>query len=203
MDLTQRQERVLACVVAGYSKTGEPVGSKAVSEELGVSSATVRNEMAGLIELGLLEQPHTSAGRVPSQRGYREYIDRLMPPKPLEEREKRAFDSMLLGSAHDPEGLLLRAAQLLAGASQCMAAATTPNGAGTVIKAVQFVQTARRRAMLLLLSSAGSMKTKVFRCDFDLTPELTRQFFRVFNERVTGKRAEDITPAFAQSMAAS
>ena len=55
MDLTQRQERVLACVVAGYSKTGEPVGSKAVSEELGVSSATVRNEMAGLIELGLLE----------------------------------------------------------------------------------------------------------------------------------------------------
>ncbi len=203
MVLTQRQERVLACVVAGYSKTGEPVGSKAVSEELGVSSATVRNEMAGLIELGLLEQPHTSAGRVPSQRGYREYIDRLMPPKPLEEREKRIFDSMLLGSAHDPEGLLLRAAQLLAGASQCMAAATTPNGAGTVIKAVQFVQTARRRAMLLLLSSAGSMKTKVFRCDFDLTPELTRLFFRVFNERVTGKRAEDITPAFAQSMAAS
>ncbi len=203
MELTQRQERVLSCVVAGYSRTGEPVGSKAVAEELGVSSATVRNEMAWLIERGLLEQPHTSAGRVPSQRGYREYIDRLMTVRPLDEGEKRTLDSMLLGSAYDPEALLLRAAQLLAGTARCLAAATTPSGAGAVVKAVQFVQTARRTAMLLLLSSAGTMKTRIFRCDFDLTPELTRLFFRVFNEKVTGKMVADITPAFAQSMAAS
>jgi len=203
MELTQRQERVLSCVVAGYSRTGEPVGSKAVAEELGVSSATVRNEMAWLIERGLLAQPHTSAGRVPTQRGYREYIDRLMTVRPLEEEEKRTLDSMLLGSAYDPESLLLRAAQLLAGAARCTAAATTPSGADAVVKAVQFVQTARRTAMLILLSSAGTMKTRVFRCDFDLTPELTRLYFRVFNEKVTGKDVADITPAFAQSMAVS
>ena len=161
MDLTQRQERVLSCVVAGYSRTGEPVGSKAVAQELGVSSATVRNEMAGLIELGLLEQPHTSAGRVPSQRGYREYVDRLMPPWPLEEGEKREMDSALLGSAYDQE------------------------------------------ALLILLSSAGTMKTRVFRCDFDLTPELIQLYFRVFNQRVAGREVAGITPAFAQSMAAS
>lgn len=203
MDLTQRQERVLACVVAGYSRTGEPVGSKAVAEELGVSSATVRNEMAWLIEKGLLEQPHTSAGRVPSQRGYREYIDRLMTVRPLGEEEKRTLDSLLLGSAYDAESLLLRAAQLAAGAARCAAAATTPSGAEAVVKAVQFVQTARRTAMLILLSSAGTMKTRVFRCDFDLTPDLTRLFFRVFNQRVTGMAVADITPAFAQSVAAS
>ncbi len=203
MELTQRQERVLSCVVAGYSRTGEPVGSKAVAEELGVSSATVRNEMAWLIERGLLEQPHTSAGRVPSHRGYREYIDRLMPRLPLGEEEKRTLDSLLFASAYDPESLLLRAAQLLAGAARCAAAATTPIGAGAVVKAVQFVQTARRTAMLILLSSAGTMKTRVFRCDFDLTPELTRLFFRVFNERAAGKSVSDITPAFAQSVAAS
>lgn len=203
MELSPRQDRVLASVVAGYSRTGEPVGSKAVAEELGVSSATVRNEMAGLIGLGLLEQPHTSAGRVPSQRGYREYIDRLMPPQPLEESEKRALDSLLAGSAYDPETLLSRGAQLLAGATRCAAAATTPSGARASVKAVQFVQTARRTAMLILLSSAGTMKTRVFRCGFDLTPELTRLYFRVFNEKVTGRGVADITPGFAQSMAAS
>lgn len=203
MDLTQRQERVLSCVVAGYSRTGEPVGSKAVAQELGVSSATVRNEMAGLIELGLLEQPHTSAGRVPSQRGYREYVDRLMPPWPLEEGEKREMDSALLGSAYDQEALLLGAAQLLAESTRCAAVATTPSGAQAVVKAVQFVQTARRTAMLILLSSAGTMKTRVFRCDFDLTPELIQLYFRVFNQRVAGREVAGITPAFAQSMAAS
>lgn len=203
MELSQRQERVLSCVVAGYSRTGEPVGSKAVAQEMGVSSATVRNEMAELIELGLLEQPHTSAGRVPSLRGYREYLDRLMQPQPLEEREKAAFDSALLGSAYDPESLLLKAAQLLAGATRYGAIATTPGGADAVVKAVQFVQTGRRAAMLVLLSSAGTMETKVFRCDFDLTPELTRLFFRVFNERAAGKKVSELTPAFAQTMAAS
>ncbi len=88
MDLTPRKERILSSVVAGYVKSGEPVGSKAVAEEVGVSSATVRNEMADLIELGLLEQPHTSAGRIPSQKGYREYVDRLM--KVPELREERS-----------------------------------------------------------------------------------------------------------------
>lgn len=78
MELTPRKEKILSSVVAGFVKSGEPVGSKAIAEQIGVSSATVRNEMADLIELGLLEQPHTSAGRVPSQKGYREYVDRLM-----------------------------------------------------------------------------------------------------------------------------
>ncbi len=203
MELSQRQGRVLACVVAGYSQTGEPVGSKAVAEKLGVSSATVRNEMAGLIELGLLEQPHTSAGRIPSQRGYREYVDRLMPPSPLSEREKRALSSQLSYRAYDPEGVLLRAAQILADSSRCAGLATTPGGAQARVKAVQFVQTGRRTAMLVLLSSAGTMKTRVFHCDFDLTPELTRLFFRVCNERLAGKAVADITPALAQTVAAS
>ncbi len=76
MELTLRKEKVLSSVVTGFVRSGEPVGSKAIAEEIGVSSATVRNEMSGLTEMGLLEQPHTSAGRVPSQRGYREFLRR-------------------------------------------------------------------------------------------------------------------------------
>ena len=115
MELTPRKERILSSVVAGYVKSGEPVGSKSVAEEVGVSSATVRNEMADLIEMGLLEQPHTSAGRVPSQRGYREYVDRLMKVPSLKDEEKRTIDSMLLSGSYEPEQLLARAVQAAGG----------------------------------------------------------------------------------------
>ena len=190
MELTPRKERILSSVVAGYVKSGEPVGSKAVAEEVGVSSATVRNEMADLIELGLLEQPHTSAGRVPSQRGYREYVDRLMEVPELSEEERRTFDSMLLSGSYDPERLLLRASRLLSGVTRCAAVATTPSGDTAQVRAVQFVQTSRRTAMLILMSSAG-------------TSDILRVFFRVFNGKVAGKNVADITPAFLQSVGVS
>lgn len=203
MELTPRKERILSSVVAGYVKSGEPVGSKAVAEEVGVSSATVRNEMADLIELDLLEQPHTSAGRVPSQRGYREYVDRLMQVPNLSEEERRAFDSMLLSGSYDPERLLARASRLLSGVTRCAAVATTPSGDAAQIRAVQFVQTSRRTAMLILMSSAGTMKNRVFHCDFDLTNDILRVFFRVFNSKVAGKNVSDITPAFLQGVGVS
>ncbi len=203
MDLTPRKERILSSVVAGYVKSGEPVGSKAVAEEVGVSSATVRNEMADLIELGLLEQPHTSAGRIPSQKGYREYVNRLMKVPELREEEKRTFDSMLLSGSYDPEHLLSRASRLLAGVTRCAAAVTTPGGDTAQVKAVQFVQTSRRTAMLILMSSAGTMKNRVFHCDFDLTSDILRVFFRVFNGKVAGKNVSDITPAFLQGIGVS
>lgn len=203
MELTPRKERILSSVVAGYVKSGEPVGSKTVAEEVGVSSATVRNEMADLIELGLLEQPHTSAGRVPSQKGYREYVDRLMEVPPVKEEERRVFDSMLLSGSYEPEQLLGRAARLLAGATRCAAVATTPSGDTAQVRAVQFVQTSRRTAMLILMSSAGTMKTRVFHCDFDLTNDILRVFFRVFNGKLAGKNVSDITPAFLQGVGVS
>lgn len=203
MELTKRKQNILTSIVEGYIRSGEPIGSKSIAEQVGVSSATVRNEMAELTELGFLEQPHTSAGRVPSSMGYREYVDRLMQPAVLSENEKYALDAMLLKSAYDPERLLSGACQTLSSATRYLAAATTPGGEQARIKAVQFVQTGRRTAMLILMSSAGTMKNKVFHCDFDLSNEIMRIFFRVLNERVTGKTLGEITPAMIQSMAAA
>ncbi len=159
--------------------------------------------MAELIELGLLEQPHTSAGRIPSQRGYREYVDHLMRVPVLREEEERWFTSMLARSAYEPERLLLSVCRLLSSVTRYAAAVTTPSGMTARVKAVQFVQTSRRTAMLLLMSSAGTMKTRVFHCDFDLSGEILRVLFRLFNEKVTGKEVLEITPAFLQSMGAS
>ena len=164
-------------MVTGFVRSGEPVGSKAIAEEIGVSSATVRNEMSGLTEMGLLEQPHTSAGRVPSQRGYREFVDRLMEVPKLAPREKRMIDAKLAPALYDTE-LLLRTVELVASTSRCAAAATTPGGAGTRVRAIQMVQT-------------------------ELTTDIPRIFFRVFNEKVIGKRVSDITPALLQSLGAA
>ena len=192
MELTKRKQNILASIVDGYIRTGEPVGSKSIAEKAGVSSATVRNEMAELTELGLLEQPHTSAGRVPSQEGYREFVDALMQPETLTEAEKLTIDAMLAKSAFDPERLLRGAAKTLAASTRYLALSTTPSGADAKIKAVQFVQTSRR-----------TMKNKVFHCDFDLSNEIMRIFFRVLNERVTGRDVAEINRAFVQNLAIS
>ncbi|MDC0700753.1 heat-inducible transcriptional repressor HrcA, partial [Blautia wexlerae] len=171
--------------------------------DFAVSSATVRNEMSDLAEMGLLEQPHTSAGRVPSQKGYRVYIDSLMKRKPVTREEKRYLDSLLLSSAYDPEKLLDGVSRALAATTRFAAISTTPSGRSADIRAVQFVQTSRRTAMVILMTSAGTMKTRVFHCDFDLSQEILRVFFRVFNEKLAGLPVSAVTPAFMQTLAAS
>lgn len=201
--LSLRKLQVLAAVVDDYVATGEPVGSKSLAERLGVSSATIRNEMAALAQAGYLEQPHTSAGRIPSQRGYRMYVDRLMGDLTISPEEQLQLDRMLSLDAYEPEKLLENVSQVLASITRFAALSTTPSGSDAVIRGVQFVQTGRRTAMVILMLSSGIMKNRVFKCDFDLTPEMMRIFFRVLNERLAGMALTDVTPAFIQSLAMS
>lgn len=205
MELSERKKKILAAIVELHVANGEPVGSKALCDSLdfAVSSATVRNEMSDLADMGLLDQPHTSAGRVPTPMGYRVYVDMLMKKKPITREEKRMLDSRMLSSAYDPEKLLDGVSRVLAADTQFAAVSTTPSGRGAEIRAVQFVQTSRRTAMAILITSAGTMKTRVFHCDFDLSQEILRVFFRVFNEKLAGKAVSAITPAFIQNLAAS
>lgn len=203
MDLTPRKQKVLSSIIRNYTASGEPVGSKSIAEEIGFSSATVRNEMADLIELGLLEQPHTSAGRIPSQAGYREYLNAGFDPVAIPEDLKDFMDKTLDKAEFDREKLLGNATEALAGATRFTSAATSPGGSTSTIKAVQFVQISRRAAMLIMMSSAGTMKTRVFHCEFDLSPEIMRIFFRIFNERIAGKTVSEITPGFIQSLGIS
>ena len=203
MELSDRKLKVLAAIVDAYVKTGEPVGSKALAADLGVSSATVRNEMADLAEIGLLEQPHTSAGRIPSQKGYRVYIDCVMSLKPVTQEEQRYLEGMLFSSAYDQQKLLEGVSHMLAGLTRFAAVSTAPSGKKADIRALQFMQTSRRTAMLILLTSAGTMKHQIFRCEFDLSPEILRVFFRVLNERLAGVPVAAVTPAYIQTLAAS
>lgn len=194
--------KILSHIVASYVKTGEPVGSKGIADKIGVSSATVRNEMAELTERGYLEQPHTSAGRIPSQKGYRRYIDVLPQSQKISKDDKAYFDSFL-SNIYDPEKLLFQSAHSLSRRMKVTSVVTTPGESTSSVRGVQFVQITRRTAMLILMSSSGIIKNRLFHCEFDLSSEVMRVLFRAFNERLADIRLTEITRPFLQSMGES
>lgn len=205
MEPTARKMKILEAVVESYIRTGEPVGSKTLCETLdfSVSSATIRNDMADLTNLGLLEQTHTSSGRVPTQLGYRIYVDELMKPLPLTKQERTAISDTLYLSSDAPEHLLDSAASLLSKITGCAAVAASPPGDTAVIRRIRFVQTGGCTAMTVLITSTGSVKTRLFRCDFTITPSLIEMFENVANERFCGLPVTGVTPALMQGAAAS
>ena len=205
MEPTERKMKVLEAVVEAYIQSGEPVGSKAVCEMLdfSVSSATVRNDMAEIASLGLIEQTHTSSGRIPTELGYRVYIDKLMKPSELEQREKSFISDTLYRSADSPEHLLETSADMLSNMTGCAAVAASPTGESAVIKHVRFVQTGNYTALIVIITSTGSVKTKLFRCDFLITPQLIETFDNIMNEKLENMPVTAVTPAFMQTTAVS
>ena len=173
MELSDRKQKILASIVEQYIRSGEPIGSKTLMELLPmkVSSATIRNEMAELASMGLLEQPHTSAGRIPSHAGYRYYIDHLMHARELDDSDRQKIEAAF-GTGLDPEQLLSRAGEVLSELTKCAAVSTTPAGESTRIRRIEMVPVGSRTAMLVLLTSTGILKSRICRSDFPITVPL-------------------------------
>lgn len=205
MDIAQRKQKILAAVIENYINNGEPVGSKMLEKNEGfnVSSATIRNELADLTALGLLKQPHTSAGRVPTQMGYRYYVNNLMGSEPLSDRVKSYILNRLQKVSDAPEHILQGASELLCEITGTTAIATTPAGEDIRVRKIKFVQTGRYTAMMVLVTSSGMVKSRLFRCDFDITSEMLDLFDRALNERLAGEPLFNINQPFIQTFAAS
>lgn len=205
MDLALRKQKILAAVVESYIETGEPIGSKALHEQTGfeVSPATIRNEMADLTNKGYLIQPHTSAGRIPTEKGYRFYVDHLLEVKPLDERVKAYIDSRLESNAQNPEEILKEAGKAVSELTDFAAVTTTPSGEESRIHKIKFVQTGQRTAMAVLITSAGAVKSRLFRCEFVLTSDVLRVFERALNERLAGLPLSQLNQPNIQTIAAS
>lgn len=204
-ELSDRQQKILAAIIEQYIASGEPVGSKALLPLLpfSVSSATVRNEMALLSELGYLEQPHTSAGRIPSQKGYRYYVDRLMNNYELSENEKRAIELKLGTQVRSPEKVLETASSLLADMTNCAAVSTTPSDAEAVIRRVELVPVGTRLALIVLLTSSGILKSTIVRTDTDITVDIAESFYNIVGKHFAGKPISEMSLAFLQTLAVS
>lgn len=205
MELGERKKKILAAVVESYIDSGEPIGSKALMQKcsLTVSSATIRNELADLALRGYLLQPHTSAGRIPTHKGYRYYIDNLMKKEPLSDRVREHIERAVITSADAPEKILAKTAQVLSELSGMAAVTTTPSGDDARVHKIRFVITGRHTCMAVLITSNGMVKSRLFRCDFVLTPELVAMFDKALNDSFVGVPLIEINQAFLQTVAAS
>ena len=198
MAIDRRKQRILEAIVALYAADGEPVGSGLLANyfDMAVSSATLRNEMAALTRLGLLEQPHTSAGRVPSPQGYRYYLNNLLgapgaivlPPE-----DKARIDDLFATMDAEPEKLAQSAARTLADYTGLAAAATTPQADDLCIAHFEVVQVGRNAAAILAVTSAGYVRTRVARVREGLTREKAAQLASLLNHSLTFVAAVDLS----------
>lgn len=200
-----RKQRILEAIVALYASDGEPVGSGLLASyfDMALSSATLRNEMAALTKLGMLEQPHTSAGRVPSAQGYRYYLDHLIDAPgstQLPQADRSHIDDLFAGMDAEPERLAPAAARCLADLTGCAAAVTTPQAPDLCIAHFEVVQVGRYSAAVLAVTSAGGVRTRVARVETGLTRDDATNLAQVLNRGLTFVAPQDLTPRLLASM---
>ncbi|MGH9801982.1 MAG: heat-inducible transcriptional repressor HrcA, partial [Blastocatellia bacterium] len=172
--MDQRSSEMLALLIKTHIATGEPVGSRAISKltSEGLSSASVRNVIAELEESGYVEQPHTSAGRVPSDKGYRFFVDRIVGQMSLSESDETAIQAGMRGEAQgSPDQLMSRASHLLSTLSENVGIVVSPNLCHEIIKHIDFVRLSDGRILVITVSRAGLVQDRVVLIDEDLTQD--------------------------------
>jgi heat-inducible transcriptional repressor len=189
MTLEDRKLEVLRAVVEDFISTNEPVGSKALAERhnLGVSPATIRNDMAVLEEEGYITQPHTSAGRVPTDKGYRLFVDRLASLKPLSAAERRAISSFLEGAV-DLDDVLHRTVKLLSQLTQHVAVVQYPSLARSAVRHLEVVHLAPTRLLLVLITDTGRVEQRVVELPGVITEDTVAELRTTLNARLRDRR---------------
>ncbi|PKK94500.1 MAG: heat-inducible transcription repressor HrcA [Tenericutes bacterium HGW-Tenericutes-5] len=180
--MTKRQEMILKMIVDEYVKAAEPIGSKTLSEILNVSSATIRNEMGVLEDLGYIEKTHTSSGRVPSEKGYRYYIETIV--KNLDEETDGFFEFEELFSNKETERdvLIKEAIDLLSQATNCTAISLGPNAYHSKVKKVQLVPISSHQALILVITNFGHVESKQITLQEDIDTEELMKVIDLINE---------------------
>ncbi len=204
-DISKRKQEILATIIERYIATGEPVGSKAICMDMNntVSSATIRNDMADLVELGLLEQPHTSAGRIPSQAGYRYYVDNLMAAYELGVDEQERIKIWLQSFSGEPDKLLEKAGSILAELTNCVAVSSSPSDSEAFIRRIELVPLSDHTAMIVLLATSGILRSSVVRSDTEINVDIAEVFYNICQTYFNGRNISDISLTFIQTLVAS
>jgi heat-inducible transcriptional repressor len=196
--LDDRKLDVLRAIVEDYVATQEPVGSKTLVDRhrLGVSPATVRNDMAVLEEEGFITQPHTSAGRIPTDKGYRLFVDRLTTVKPLSAAERRAISTFLEG-AHDLDDVVQRTVRMLAQLTRQVAIVQYPSLTRSTVRHVELVALAPSRLLLVLISSSGRVEQRIIELPGAIDDSLLADLRARLNVAATGQRLSEAATRLA------
>jgi heat-inducible transcriptional repressor len=190
-----RAEVLLAALIKEHLVTGEAVGSRVLSDRFshgyGWSPATIRNVMADLEDTGFVEQPHTSAGRIPTDKGYRYYVDNILSEATLSRSDLKAIDNLFSSTEIDgsasPDRLMETASHVLSALSQNVGIVISPSLAENRLKHIEFVQLPDKRILVVLVSSSNIIHNKVIRAADDLTQDELDQTARYLNSEFSGK----------------
>ena len=194
--LDDRKLEVLRAIVEDFVSTNEPVGSKALAERhsLGVSPATVRNDMAALEDEGYITHPHTSAGRIPTDRGYRLFVDRLSSVKPLSGAERRAIQTFLEGAV-DLDDVVHRSVRLLSQLTQQVAVVQYPSLSRSEVRHLEIVHLSPNRLLLVLITDSGRVEQRVLELPAVVTEDDVAQLRHVLGPRLHGTKLVDAAEA--------
>ena len=193
-NLDSRKRKILQAIVEEYIDTSEPVssGSLVKNEDLNCSSATIRNEMAELERIGFLEQPHTSAGRIPSEKGYRYYVDELLREDALSRKEMELIRDMLETKVNNLEDLTKIATTTLSEITHYTTVAVEPNMSNHTIIDIKFILLGSRVLMAVILTDSGIIRESVIKFDDDLSGDQVEDLTYVFRNKLVGKPLEKI-----------
>ena len=200
MDLTDRKKRILRAVIESYIQNAEPVGSKAVAEwaRLNVSSATIRNEMADLENLGYLEQPHTSAGRVPSPKGYRLYVNELMDDYKLSIQETQRINQALHIRMKALDRVIDEAGRVVAKLTQYPAFALASGPEKMTIRRFDLLLVDQSAFIAVVMTDSNVVRNKLFRLSGDLSESQLQMLGTLLNTGFTGLTLAQLTPELAR-----
>ncbi len=193
MELSDRKQKILQAIIDEYVGTAEPVGSRAISKknELGLSSATIRNEMADLEEMGYLIQPHASAGRVPSDAGYRFYVNSLMRRYQMSVEAIEKLQSIMAERVSQLEMIIKRASLIASTLTEYTTIVTTPKLNSSRIKKIELVSMGYGTVMIVIITSTGIIKNQSVEIDID--DKTAGHLTELLNSRIAGLTADELT----------
>lgn len=206
LDLDERKLKILQAIIRNYLETGEPVGSRTISKytDLNLSSATIRNEMSDLEELGYILQPHTSAGRIPSDKGYRLYVDRMMLEKEEQlnqaTQEVKEMQKMLLEREDKMESVLKQMAKMLAANTNYATMISAPQVRGNKLKFIQLSRVDKRQLLTTIVVEGNVIKNSIITVDAPLDDETLLKLNILLNTNLNGLPIEEINLAMISKL---
>jgi heat-inducible transcriptional repressor len=192
--LTERAQLLLKALIENYIRDGQPVGSRTLSRDSGLSlsSATIRNVMADLEELGFVASPHTSAGRIPTDKGYRFFVDTLLKLKPLHHEEVEEIERRLEGNVSNGRSLVQSVSQMLSNVTHMAGLVTLPNAHYVALSQIEFVGLSENRALAIMVMDNREVQNRVVQLDRYYSPDELRRAAAYLNEAFAGRSLPDV-----------
>jgi heat-inducible transcriptional repressor len=200
--LKDREKAILRFVIHQFILTANPVGSRNISKkyDIGLSPASIRNIMSDLEELGFLDHPHTSAGRIPTDRGYRIYVDSLMDPPVLDQKTKMIIDSKFIEAETETEELLKISTNILSMLTNQLALVTYPKFEQAILEKIQIVQLSSTKVLIIVSVRSGLIRTITLEFDVEVKESHILKVQEFLNERLAGLTFSDIRSTFQDRM---